>query len=68
MSDTTKRRGIKWARVHGKRGAWTIALGWRGDVQGCRVNTCSTKSLADIIAKGWLDDQPAWAFKKYPRG
>lgn len=56
MSDTTKRRNGKWARVHGTRGAWTVALGWRGEFKACRVNTCGTKLLADTIAAGWLND------------
>lgn len=67
-SDKTRRRGIKWARVHGKRGAWTVAQGWRGDVQGVRVNTTPKKHMADIIARHWLEDQPPWALEKYPRG
>lgn len=57
MADTYFRKGFKWAKVSGERGAWTAAVGWKSDLRAVRVYKTATKLHASVIAKNWVEDQ-----------
>lgn len=51
------RKGIKWAKVSGSRGKWSVALGWKGEFEARKVQTTSTRLHADCIARNYVGDQ-----------
>lgn len=57
MTESYFRKDIRWAKVSGRRGAWTVALGWKGEFKARTVQKAHTKDLATIIARFWVDDQ-----------
>jgi hypothetical protein len=57
MTDRYFRKGLKWAKVSGQRGKWTVALGWKSETQASSVRTTPTKLLAEVIARNFVDDQ-----------
>ena len=54
--EKTIRKNSKWAKVNGKRGNWTVGLGWKGEFAANRVLKANTKVLAECIAEGWIND------------
>jgi len=54
--ETTIRNGNKWAKVSGKRGAWTVAKGFKSETKAISITTVGNKELAVIMAKGWVND------------
>jgi len=55
--DTYFRKGIKWAKISGQRGSWSVALGWRGEFKARRVQKTVTKLHAEVIARNYVNDQ-----------
>lgn len=55
IEKTTRRNG-KWAKVSGSRGAWTVALGWQGELRAHRMQHTATRLHADCIATNYLND------------
>ena len=55
MEKTVRSNG-KWFKVSGKRGAWTVAKGWEGQIQADKFLTYPTKDGAMIAGKYWLAD------------
>jgi len=56
---TTKyyRKGIKWAKVVGERGAWDVYFGWKSEFRATYHYSMKLKLLATTYAKGWINDQ-----------
>lgn len=56
MTDQTKRRNGKWAKVSGTKGRWSCAKGWDGSISAILVQTWPTKAGAIVSANYWLED------------
>lgn len=56
INGKTYKKGIRWAKVSGQRGSWTIAQGWKGQIEARYIQKANTKLLAECIAEGWLND------------
>lgn len=54
--DKTIRSNGKWAKISGKRGAWTCAKGWQGDIKAAHIHIYPTKEGALISARYWIED------------
>jgi len=55
MEKTIRKNG-KWAKVSGKRGAWTVAKGWVGSLQAQQMQSWPTKDCAMVAANYWVND------------
>lgn len=55
-SEKTIRGNGKWAKVSGKCGAWTVAMGWDGEFKASKVQNWHIRDAAMIAARYWLAD------------
>lgn len=55
MEKTIRGNG-KWAKISGKRGAWTCAKGWAGSIKAIYAPVYPTKDGAIVAGQYWLKD------------